>query len=55
MTEYEHEHKFFVFQVKADFQPLPLDENGKQLYERYEYAVLGCNCGKVVKTKVKEQ
>ena len=59
-----HEHKFFIFQVKADFEPLPVemvdvDNDGKytnvnkDLYRRVEYATLGCNCSEVIKRKVK--
>lgn len=62
MTEYDdHIHKFFIFQVKADFSPATdylyssEDKDHRTLYERVEYAILGCNCGKVVKTKVIEQ
>jgi hypothetical protein len=28
--------------------------NTRQLYERIEYAMLGCNCGSVIKSKVKD-
>lgn len=64
-----HVHKYFLFQVKADFEPykgaydsLPIDpttpRTGKladNLYTRVEYGILSCNCGAVIKTKVKNE
>jgi hypothetical protein len=44
-------HKFFVFKTYEAFEPL---HNDVTLYEKVEYAVLGCNCSAVVKMRVKE-
>lgn len=43
---YEHEHKYFIFHVKSEF-----DQQG-ETYTKTEYAVLGCPCGNVIKKKV---
>lgn len=52
-------HRYFVFKTMVEFVPyqseaglVTLDK--KPLYERVEYAYLGCNCGSSVKSKVKE-
>jgi hypothetical protein len=63
-------HKFFVFKTYEAFEPykfstlnvgsmLDVDfwegvDNLPTLYEKVEYAVLGCNCSAVVKMRVKE-
>jgi hypothetical protein len=50
----EHDHKFFIFQVKADFEPTKLKTtDGRVLYIRIEYAFSGCNCGAALKTRIK--
>jgi hypothetical protein len=65
-----HEHKFFIFDVRSNYElfnpPLKwieeysdalLDLYGEldQLYKKTEYAVLGCNCGEVIKQKIKRE
>lgn len=53
MTD-EHTHKWFLFQVKADFEPVEYGKTGTEiLYRRIEYAFMSCNCGSSLKTKVK--
>lgn len=60
-----HDHRYYGYQVKADFEPLApeyhddmLDDDGnpynvnKDLYRRTEYAVSICNCGAARKVKV---
>ena len=54
----DHICKFFIFQVRTEYEPvvdIDLETTGKQgkFYEKVEYAILGCNCGSVIKTKVK--
>lgn len=53
----DHFHKFFGFQVKAEFEPLPpkfvKDINvTKDLYRRVEYIITVCNCGTGKKTRL---
>lgn len=52
-----HEHKYFIYQVKSVFEPVQSDDMPAhdlgQLYQMVEYAFLGCNCGDVIKTKVR--
>jgi hypothetical protein len=60
-----HEHKFYGYQVKADFEPLPpfmeesadgeLVNTNQDLYRRVEYAISICNCGAARKVKVNEE
>lgn len=46
-------HKFFVFQVRADFEPVIIpNPDNVQLYQRVEYAITNCNCGEVRRKKV---
>lgn len=56
-------HRYFVFKTTSEFVPVDTDKvvyredypgPVVQLYEKVEYAVLGCNCGSVIKTEVKE-
>jgi hypothetical protein len=53
-----HEHKFFLFKHITTFEPT--ENSAAQsaspvtLYERAEYAVLSCNCGQAIKTRIKE-
>lgn len=52
-------HKYFVFKTMVEFVPQDPERTGQtdvttMLYERVEYAYLGCNCGSSVKSKVKE-
>ncbi len=59
--QYEHTCKFFIFEVKAAFEPTTIDSYNNELppyfptlYERVEYAILGCNCGAVSKKRVEK-
>ncbi len=49
-------HKFFLFKA---FETYEFHSNGlvtgTPLYQKIEYAVLGCNCGRVIRTNIKEQ
>jgi hypothetical protein len=51
-------HRYFLFKTYEVFEPV-LNQGslygGEQIYEKVEYAILGCNCSSVVKTKVKVQ
>ena len=63
-----HEHKYFIHEVRTAFEPVvppvePITDEAAtvceyikahDLYERVEYAVLGCNCGSVIKQRVKQ-
>ncbi len=61
---YEHECKYFIFKVSGDFEPVDMNrvvynepyvtESKVQLYQRTEYAILGCACGQVIKRKIKQ-
>jgi hypothetical protein len=44
-------HKFFIAKTYDVYEPVVTHKN---LYEKVEYAVLGCNCSAVVKMRVKE-
>lgn len=50
------DHRYFLFKSYEAFEPVinqgSLNGNN-QIYEKVEYAILGCNCSSVVKTKVK--
>lgn len=53
-------HRYFIFKTYEEFVPqiqvsLTAKAASPQLYEKVEKAVLGCNCGSVIKTKVKAQ
>lgn len=48
---FSHEHKWFVFQIKNVFEPT----HEQDMYRMIEYAYSGCNCGDVIKIKVKNQ
>lgn len=50
----DHEHRYFIFKTFEAFEPTVVGQGGVQLYEKTEYAVLGCNCGSVVKEEVKQ-
>ena len=51
---YDHEHKYFLFQVKQIFE-LKEQQKDSVLYESIEYGYSGCNCGDVIKTRVKNK
>lgn len=52
-----HEHKYFIWQVKSVFETVQDDDMPAHdlgpLYRMVEYAFMGCNCGDVIKTKVR--
>jgi len=52
----EFGHRYFIFKVVESFVPYvgidkPYDE---QVYVKKEHALLGCNCGSVIKNEVKQ-
>ena len=47
-----HEHKYFLFQVKQVFEPAQSLDN-VITYRAIEYGYFGCNCGSAVKSEVK--
>ncbi len=49
MSDFIHVHKYYAFQVKYEFEPLP---EGNNLYRRVEYSYSVCNCGRAIKSKV---
>lgn len=59
----DHEHRYFIFKtydsyvlVSTEWADIGgISQTRDDLYEKVEYAVLGCNCGSVIKMKVKEQ
>lgn len=51
-SDREHMHKWFPWQTKTPFEPVKI-EDGVTFFAMIEYAYLNCNCGEVVKVKVK--
>lgn len=53
------EHKYYIFSTKSDFEPVTdleiIDITTDQLYRRIEYAVISCNCGSVLRKRVRQQ
>lgn len=59
------EHRYFVFKTQEVFVPFKLDVSileqalipklPAELYVKKEYAILGCNCGSVIKTEVEQR
>jgi len=56
MTEYGHEHKFYLFKTQFEFIPTtitsPTSEN--YLYEKVDTAILSCACGETIRRKVRD-
>jgi hypothetical protein len=54
-----HNHKFYLHDTKMAFEPYVIpdfeSEPPEGLYHRVEYAILACNCGKVIKSKIDSQ
>lgn len=57
-------HRYFIFKVVEVFEPVKVyvaeDDNPnmmsyRNLYEKVEYAISGCNCGSAVRQRVKQQ
>jgi hypothetical protein len=53
-------HRYFIFKAVEVFEPLQVSlaadgpaDLKHTFYEKVEYALLGCNCGSVIKQKVK--
>lgn len=49
-----HQHKWFPWQTKTPFEPAKT-EDGVTYFVMREWAYLSCNCGEVMKTRVKTQ
>lgn len=49
---YEHEHKYYAYTTKSEFEPIFVD--GEVLYRRTDYLISGCSCGLSTKSKVRE-
>lgn len=49
----EHEHRYFIFKTYDCYEPFE-KQKVLQTYIKIEYAILGCNCGSVIKMKVQE-
>ena len=45
-------HRYFIFKTGTEFVAATDDDKYGMLYAKQEYAVLGCNCGAVVKRTV---
>lgn len=52
-------HRYFIFKTFETYEPVLntpiINDNpqwGRELYEKKEYATLGCNCGSVVKQMI---
>lgn len=49
-------HRYFVFKVVDVFEPYQrTDPAIPVLYEKVEYALLGCNCGSTLKQRVEQK
>lgn len=52
----DHEHRYFIFKTYVGYDPITDEEylGGKwgTVYKQQEYAILGCNCGSVIKMEV---
>lgn len=51
-------HRYFIYKTFEVYEPLYSDtyamqDSPAQLYEKVEYAVMGCNCSATVKRKIK--
>lgn len=52
---YKHEHKYFAYNTKAEFEPVVVpNPDNAQLYQRVEYLISGCNCGAGIKMRLIE-
>lgn len=47
-------HRYFIFKTYDVFEPVNLGTGHDNIYEKVEYAVLGCNCSSVIRKRVKE-
>lgn len=52
-------HKYFIYKVVDYFEPVVVDSIYKlsptvTYYKKVEYAIMGCNCGSVVREKIKQ-
>lgn len=47
-------HRYFIFKTVECFERVEVFSELGTLYVKNEYALLGCNCGSVVKTEVKQ-
>jgi hypothetical protein len=54
------EHKYFIFKTFEMYEPAtgyiyaPEDKDHRTLYDKKEYAVLGCNCGSVIRKEIQK-
>lgn len=53
----EHEHRYFIFKTYDSYVPQDPERTSQSdvtitLYQKIEYAILGCNCGSVIKKEV---
>jgi hypothetical protein len=58
------EHRYFMFKISEVFVPFEgknksvstqLELKNTCLYEKKEYATMGCNCGSAIKSEVKQK
>lgn len=47
-----HQHKYFMAQLKKEFEPVIEDGENMGKYYLVEYAYMVCNCTSVVKKRV---
>lgn len=47
-----HEHKYFAFNTKKDFEPVVMDD-GSIMYNMVEYLIAACSCGDAVKNVIR--
>ncbi len=53
-------HRFFLFETKTTFEPYAIDNEivnvaSEPLYLKVDYAILSCNCGEVIRRKVRKE
>lgn len=50
----DYGHKYFIYKTIEVFEPFNT-KTVEHLYIKKEYAMLGCNCGSVIKKEIKVQ
>lgn len=51
----DHEHRYFPFEKMITFERTLENDDLPDLYERIEYVIMTCNCGKVIKRRIRSE
>jgi hypothetical protein len=52
------DHKYFIYKTFETYEPATgylyaeNDKDHRTLYDKVEFAILGCNCGSVIKSRI---